>query len=83
MSKLETSGYKRFWPMRQLEGHYNVDGKPCRVSREGYRDMITGEFHAPKKGWDGEPPPLPPGEKNLTDPGKQYRDNYVKTFGHG
>lgn len=79
MAKLETSGHKRFWPMRELQG-INPDGS--RRSTEGFRDMISGEFHTSEKGWDGEPPKLVPGERNLTDPGELYKKNYEKTFGH-
>lgn len=76
---LETSGYRRFWPMRQFEGR---DAQGNNISTEGFRDMVSGEFHAPEEGWNGEPPPLPSGEKNLTTPENAYKENYRQTFGH-
>lgn len=79
MGKIETSGYKRFWEMRQFEG-MNPDG--TKRSTEGFRDMVTGEFHTSSKGWNGEPPKLPSGTKNLTDTNKQYKENYIRIFGH-
>lgn len=79
MSLLETYGYKKFWPMRQLEG-INADGS--KRSTEGFRDMRTGEFHAPEKGWSGEPPELPSGERNLIDTNNKYKGNYRAIFGH-
>ena len=78
MSRLKTSGYKRFWELKQLAGH-NHDG--TRRTVEGYRDMLSGEFHAPKNGWSGEPPPLPPGEREPVA-SNNYKDNYERTFGH-
>lgn len=78
MPKLETSGYKKFWELKQLVGH-NSDGTKRTV--EGFRDMTTGEFHTPENGWSGSPPPLQPGE---IDPvvSNRYKDNYEATFGH-
>ena len=59
MAKLEKSGFKRYWPMRELMGHA-ADG--TRVTREVFRNMETGKIHVPidKKsgefrGWSGEP----------------------------
>jgi hypothetical protein len=79
MGKLETSGYRRFWPMRQFE---RVDSSGKKVSTEGYRDMVSGKFYAPEKGWNGSPPNLPPGNRNLTDPSRKYMENYERIFGH-
>lgn len=72
MPRLEKSGYKKYWPLRQLVGH-NSDGSKRSV--EGFRDMTTGDFNAPENGWSGEPPPLPHGER---DPvlSNTYKDNY-------
>lgn len=78
MPEIETSGYRRFWPMRQLVGR-NSDGSKRSV--EGHRNMITGEFHTSEKGWNGEPPELPSGERDPCVSG-QYKNNYEKTFGH-
>jgi len=67
--------------MRQFEG-YNPDGS--KRSTEGFRNMVTGEFHAPEKGWNGEPPELPPGERTVSDSSNSdtYKENYVKIFKH-
>lgn len=78
MPGLEKSGYKKFWELKQLAGQ-NRDG--TRRTVEGFRNMVTGEFHTSGKGWNGQPPPLPAGEK---DPvlSNRYKDNYERTFGH-
>ena len=73
MPRLEKSGYKRFWELKQLAGH-NHDGS--RRTVEGFRDMVTGEFHAPDNGWDGEPPPLPSGEMTPMASSDKYAHNY-------
>jgi hypothetical protein len=80
MSKLETHSYKKFWPMKQLEG-VNADGS--KRSTKGFRDMITGEFYVPNDGWNGEPPELPSGEKLPNTSSGKYREHYEATFGHG
>lgn len=72
MSDIETSGYKKWWPMKKFDG-YNPDGskKSCEV----FRNMKTGEVcnsydtDGNDLGWNGEPPPLETGEKNLVDAG--------------
>ena len=79
MPKLETTGYKKFWPLKQLVGH-NQDGS--KKSVEGFRNMKTGEFHAPEKGWNGEPPSLPSGEKKPTSNSNKFSQNYPSIFGH-
>lgn len=78
MPRLETSGYKKYWPLRQLTGH-NRDGSKRSV--EGFRNMLTGDFHTSEKGWSGEPPVLPPGEREPVF-SNSYKDNYERTFGH-
>lgn len=78
MPRLEKSGYRKFWPLKQLTGR-NYDG--TKRSIEGYRNMVTGEFHAPKDGWSGRPPELLPGEREPVL-SNNYKDNYKKTFGH-
>ena len=78
MPEIQKSGYKKYWPLRQLTGR-NPDGS--KRSIEGYRDMISGEFHAPRKGWSGEPPELPSGEKEPVVSDK-FKQNYPKIFGH-
>lgn len=75
---METAGYRKYWELKQLVGH-NRDGSKRSV--EGYRNMLTGDFHAPENGWSGEPPLLPSGERDpvISD---RYKDNYERTFGH-
>lgn len=60
MPEIKTSGYKRFWPLRQFEGR-ELNG--ATKSTEGFRDMLSGEFHAPENGWAGQPPAFPVGER--------------------
>lgn len=79
MPKLETTGYKKYWPLKQLVGH-NRDGSQKSV--EGFRDMTNGKFHIPEKGFDGEPPPLPSGEKQPVSDQHKYGQHYEATFGH-
>lgn len=74
MPEIQKAGYKRFWELRQLTGR-NPDGS--KRSIEGFRDMETGEFHAPEKGWNGQPPPLPSGER-LPEISSNYAKNYEK-----
>ena len=78
MPRLEKSGYRKYWELRQLVGH-NADG--TRRTAEGYRNMQTGEFHTSEGGWNDRPPELPPGDR---DPvlSNRYKDNYERTFGH-
>lgn len=78
MPRIEKSGYKRYWPMRQLTGR-NIDGSKRAV--EGYRNMLTGQFHTSEKGWNDQPPELLSGEKDPVVSNK-YKSNYEKTFGH-
>ena len=61
MQEIEKSGYKRYWELKQLTGR-NPDGS--KKSVEGFRDMTTGEFHTPEKGWSGQPPEFLSGEKD-------------------
>lgn len=79
MSKLETHGYKKYWPMKQLEG-VNADGS--KRATEGFRNMESGEFHVPGNGWSGSPPDLPPGEKVPDASSDLFKKNYVAVFGH-
>ena len=80
MPEIETTGYKKYWELKQLVGH-NSDGSKKTV--EGFRDMTNGEFHIPKEGWSGEPPELPPGEREPTvSNSDNYGRNYETTFGH-
>ena len=73
MPDIETSGYKKWWPLKQFAG-YNPDGS--KKSDEVFRNMKTGEVHIPydsegnNLGWNGEPPPLEPGEKSLVNHGR-------------
>lgn len=78
MPRVKTSGYGKFWPMKQLAGH-RADGSKRSV--EGYRNMLTGEFYAPRAGWKGRPPEHAPGERDPALSNK-YKDNYERIFGH-
>lgn len=75
---METAGYRKYWELKQLIGH-NSDGSKRTV--EGWRNMLTGEFHTPEEGWNGRPPELPSGEKEpyVSD---NYKQNYSAIFGH-
>lgn len=62
MGKLETSGYKGWWPMLEHKGRrVGVDGSRTQVGQPVLRNMLTGEICATEKGWDAEPP-SPTGE---------------------
>ena len=74
MPEIQKSGYKKYWPLKQLTGR-NPDGSKRSV--EGYRDMISGKFHAPEKGWNGQPPVLPSGER-IPEISTKYAQNYDK-----
>lgn len=79
MGKLQTSGYKKYWPMRAFEGR-RPDGS--KITSEVFRDMTTGEIHRPVDqdgklaGWNGSPPPLPPGEKPVQGNSEEYSERY-------
>lgn len=79
MPRIEKAGYKKYWELKQLVGH-NSDN--TRRAVEGFRDMTTGKFHAPKEGWNGAPPELPFGERNpiISD---KYKRNYDAIFRRG
>ena len=80
MPQVEKSGYKKFWPMRQFAGR---GPKGEKVAIEGFRDMVTGEFHHDGNGWNGKPPELPSGEKDATtSSSRTFVDNYPAIFGH-
>ena len=78
MPEIQKAGYRKFWELKQLTGR-NPDGSKRSV--EGWRNMETGEFHAPDKGWNGQPPELPSGEKEPVISDK-FKQNYDKIFGH-
>jgi len=78
-SKLETSGYKRYWPLKEFVGK---DMRGNKIAKEVYRDMITGQVYAPANGWDGSPPDLPSGERPAMSASDAYRENYKRIFGH-
>lgn len=79
MSKLQTSGYKKYWPVKSFEGK-RPDGS--KITAEVFRDMTTGEVHYPMDkdgrlmGWNGEPPPLESGEK----PAQTNNEKYLERF---
>lgn len=39
--------------------------------------MLTGKFYAPEKGWNGQPPLLPTGER-IPELSNKYAKNYDK-----
>jgi len=74
MPKLETSGYKGWWELKQYLGK---DKNGVKIGKEVFRNMITGEVYDPgEKGWNGEPP-YPTGDlatcRHVSD---AYRRNY-------
>jgi hypothetical protein len=70
---IDTSGYRGWWEAREFAGR-GPQGE--KLYREVFRNMETGEVHAPENGWDGEPP-RPSGE--LIQRGSDlYRENYEK-----
>ena len=79
MPKLQTSGYKKYWPLKAFEGK-RPDGS--KITSEVFRDMTTGDIHYPidkdgnLQGWNGEPPPLPSGEKPAHTDNERYLKNY-------
>ena len=79
MGKLQTSGYKKYWPLKAFEGK-RPDGS--KITSEVFRDMATGAIHYPMDndgnltGWNGEPPPLPSGEKPVYSDNERYLKNY-------
>jgi hypothetical protein len=73
MGEIETSGFKAWWPMKEFQGR-TKDG--ANVVTKGFRNMVNGEFHAPEKGFDGEPP-RPSGDlSNVRHVSETYRENY-------
>ena len=78
MAKLEKSGFKRYWPLRELMGHA-ADG--TRVTREVFRNMETGEIFVPTakdgtyQGWSGEPTGAKP-DQPVHSASDRYRQNY-------
>lgn len=81
MPKLKTSGFERFWPLKELTGR-NMAGN--KLTREIYRNMVTGEIHAPEDGWNGSPPDFPSGEKEpVISASDAYRENYDRIFKGG
>lgn len=69
MGKLETSGYKGWWPMKKITGRdaqgnfkYQEVYVNMARSREGQPCSRRFETYAPDEGWNGAPP-YPTGEK--------------------
>jgi hypothetical protein len=72
-AKVETHGHKAWWEMREFMGQ---DGDGIKQSREVFRNMATGEVHAPEEGWNGEPP-APSGDlAQVRHNSDLYRENY-------
>lgn len=69
MGRLETSGYRGWWPMKKIVGrdeHGNFKYREVFVNmarmREGQPCSRRFETYAPEEGWNGEPP-YPTGER--------------------
>jgi hypothetical protein len=70
---IDTAGYRGWWPLRAYQGK-DRNGK--KVGVEVFRNMATGEVHAPANGWNGEPP-APSGDAiPIHMPSDIYRQNY-------
>mgnify|MGYP003575071136 FL=1 len=87
MAKLETAGYRRFWPLREHMGRTkHADGSRTQESREVYRDMVSGQVHVPEStdgealGWNGNPPDLPAGSKEREGSERVDRDAYRRNY---
>jgi len=78
VAKLEKTGFKKYWPMTELMGHA-ADG--TRVTREVFRDMVTGEICLPVdkdgnfQGWNGEPTGAKP-DQPVFSANDRYRANF-------
>lgn len=59
MGKLETHGYRGWWPMLSHRRKY-ADG--TMAGRECFVNMATGEVFEPEKGWSTKDLPYPTGE---------------------
>lgn len=70
MGGIETSGFKAWWPLKEFQGR-TADG--VNVVTKGFRNMVTGEFHADEKGWNGAPPCASGNVRHTSD---RYRENY-------
>lgn len=79
MPRVETAGHKKYWEMRQFIGRGADNTRRCV---EGFRNMQTGDFHFDEDGFNGEPPPLLPGERTPETASEKFKTNYKETFGH-
>ena len=73
MARLDTNGHRGWWEVKVYQGK---DEHGRKVAVEAFRNMATGEVHAPANGWNGEPPgpsgdPIP-----IHTPSEQFRQNY-------
>lgn len=71
---MDTQGYRKWWEVKLYQGK-NERGE--KQSVEVFRNMETGQLHAPENGWNGAPPngedPLP-----IHTPSELYLQNYDK-----
>jgi len=73
MARLETHGYKGWWPLRQYLGK---DKSGAKQSRPVFRNMVNGEVFRPPEGWDGEPP-YPTGDlSHVRGCSEKYAENF-------
>lgn len=74
MPKLETDGYKGWWEMKQFLGR---DRQGKNLTKEVFRNMVTGEVYDPgEKGWNGSPPYPTGSTANIRHYSDAYRRNY-------
>jgi len=68
----DMSGYRKWWEVKVYQGK-DENGK--KVGVPAFRNMVTGEIHAPENGWDGAPPN---GEEGIPchTPTEKYCQNY-------
>ncbi len=84
MGKIETAGFKRFWPMRQ---HCGRDAEGRTIYRECFMDVTLPEGHpnqiqaggydpdsGQEIGWNGSPVGEP--GNNIHSSSENYRRNY-------
>jgi hypothetical protein len=70
---LDTAGHRGWWEVKVYQGK-GPDGQ--KVGVEAFRNMRTGEIHAPADGWNGEPP-APSGDPiPCHTPSDRFRANY-------
>jgi hypothetical protein len=73
MGRVETDGYKGWWPVKFYEGK-NPDGSV--KTSEGFKNVLNNQEVTPREGWNGAPP-YPTGDlSNCRHVSEAYRRNY-------